>query len=517
METSPNQLNQPEFGSPPTVFANGQQPASQRSETEEVNLAQVVQFFQRHLRMILGLALLASMGTLLMTAVLPRRYEASTILVVLPPKFSSELKPETLTIQGYQKLLESDVVIAETKKRLIEQQVLKATDTLRLGKEIETRIFVSRSSEITSLAPLLQVVALRAHTPDQAAAIANTWAQLFLQQVQEISAGATITTARILGEEYPQARERLNHLEKVQASTVTEFQKRYDEMAAQWDKTLATFKSETGDQLIAYNEETARLLVEVSDQFLETNKSPTGTSRDSFGKAATGVQDTVLHQKLQRLAMLHLQAAQTPQYLTLEKALTDNLVLLAMALQKEQDVNLENLQALSSSHVQEVNPAYTELSTQLTQLESQVSTLGLQSTKIFRDAVASLTKVQQARQAGSEKLKEQRTIALAALDRQRQLELDTISRERDAQLSQFKREIAQQKLFYQKIAKSYNQAMLAKKSQQDVHLGATAVAPDEPKPRNLALKTLLALLFGAMLAVPIAFIRDAAASTQIRG
>jgi uncharacterized protein involved in exopolysaccharide biosynthesis len=215
--------------------------------------------------------------------------------------------------------------------------------------------------------------------------------------------------------------------------------------------------------------------------------------------------------------MLHLQAAQTPQYLTLEKALTDNLVLLAMALQKEQDVNLENLQALSSSHVQEVNPAYTELSTQLTQLESQVSTLGLQSTKIFRDAVASLTKVQQARQAGSEKLKEQRTIALAALDRQRQLELDTISRERDAQLSQFKREIAQQKLFYQKIAKSYNQAMLAKKSQQDVHLGATAVAPDEPKPRNLALKTLLALLFGAMLAVPIAFIRDAAASTQIRG
>src|SRR2546429_6588146 len=50
-------------------------------------------------------------------------------------------------------------------------------------EELETRIFVSRFSETTTLAPMIQVAA-RGKTPATAATAANTWAEVFLQRVR---------------------------------------------------------------------------------------------------------------------------------------------------------------------------------------------------------------------------------------------------------------------------------------------------------------------------------------------
>ena len=48
------------------------------------------------------IALAAGLVTALVVLVfVPRSYEASATLVVVPPKFSSELRPATLTVQGY--------------------------------------------------------------------------------------------------------------------------------------------------------------------------------------------------------------------------------------------------------------------------------------------------------------------------------------------------------------------------------------------------------------------------------
>ena len=91
----------------------------------ELSFADIVAFFQRHWRLIFGTAFAAGLLTALVVILfVPRKYEAAATLIIVPPKFASDLKPSTLTVQGYQQLLESDAVIAEARQRLIAGGVL---------------------------------------------------------------------------------------------------------------------------------------------------------------------------------------------------------------------------------------------------------------------------------------------------------------------------------------------------------------------------------------------------------
>src|SRR5262245_1867174 len=189
----------------------------------------------------------------------PHTYEASATLVIVSPQFPSGLKPPTLTVQGYQKLLESDAVLAETKKRLVQQRVLAAGDTLQLRGNVETRIFVSAQSETTSLAPMLQPIA-RGKSAEQAAAIANTWAQVFLERTHELMAGTTSAAVQFIDEQYPQAQNQLIQAESEWDNAANEFQKRHDNHATSWDEKLTAFQDESANRLTALQNETANLV-----------------------------------------------------------------------------------------------------------------------------------------------------------------------------------------------------------------------------------------------------------------
>src|SRR5262249_50562465 len=160
--------------------------------------------------------------TLVVLLLVPRTYEGSATLVLVSPKVLSDLKPASLTVQGYQKLLEADAVIEETRSRLLKSGVLQPGDLFRLRDELETRIFVSRFSESTTLAPMIQVVA-RAKTADNAAKIANTWAEVFLNRVRDLMAGSTSSQVKFVDEEYPKSRDRLVQLEGDRLAAAKEF------------------------------------------------------------------------------------------------------------------------------------------------------------------------------------------------------------------------------------------------------------------------------------------------------
>ena len=141
-----------------------------------IRFPDIVRFLARHKVLILVPAVVAAILTVLVVYLaVPAEYEASAVLVIVEPRFSSELKPPALSVQAYQNLLESDAILAEARRRLQAQGQLGKSDLLRRGREVETKIFVSRRAEETSLAPMIQVVAT-GRTPAQAAAIANTWA-----------------------------------------------------------------------------------------------------------------------------------------------------------------------------------------------------------------------------------------------------------------------------------------------------------------------------------------------------
>lgn len=161
-----------------------------------------IRFVRRHWLLILGCSLgAAAIVAISLTLLFPPEYEASATVVVLPPLFSSALKPEPISVQGYQRLLESDAVIGETAQRLVEDGVLEEDETTSLGEPLESRIFVARREEQTALAPIIEV---RAHASSgaKAAAVANAWAETFLDSSRQLFAGSLERTAELIQAQY---------------------------------------------------------------------------------------------------------------------------------------------------------------------------------------------------------------------------------------------------------------------------------------------------------------------------
>jgi capsular polysaccharide biosynthesis protein len=183
-----------------------------RTEPEDVELlswADVVRFIRRNLWTILGASLgLASLTVLILGLLRPPEYEAVATLVLTPQRFRSQLKPPILPVQGYQRLLESNAVVAETAKRLRDQGVLKEGRSLRIGHELMTRIFVSQRAEETTLAPVIELVA-EASTPEAAAAIATTWSEVFLERAARIQEDNVAPMLSVIEGKYQEERRSL--------------------------------------------------------------------------------------------------------------------------------------------------------------------------------------------------------------------------------------------------------------------------------------------------------------------
>ena len=514
-------------------LASGNLPAG--PQPREMNVADVVTFVRRHLLLICGLPLAAGLvtGATMLLAV-PRTYEASATLVVVPPKFSSDLKPSTLTVQGYQKLLESDAAIAEAKRRLVGKGVLKPDDPLRLNREVESRIFVSRRADELSLAPMLQAVA-RGASPEKAAAIANTWAEVFLERTKSLMAGSTSSTVQFIDDQYPKVRAELATLEDERVTANDTYQKRSDSAADQWDRTIGAFKNASSDLLAAYQAETRRRIEEfASGRNLDTRNVQLAALR----KAYSDLQDEQarvsadLQQKQLQADAARKQLAVTPQFLTLQKAITDEALWAAMAASKDDKPDWKKLQDRSLA-TQEINPVYTRLADRLSQVEIEVNALVPRAAKLAQDLAtmseaikekdtplrldeAGLEKLKREREAGLDRIKEDRGNELEALMRQQQLELDGIKRAWDAKVGQLDRDVNHERDLFTELAKNYNQALLAKAQQdvEDIRLGAAAVPPDSPQARGTVVKVLLAMLLAAMAAVMIAIVREAAAAGE---
>ncbi len=498
--------------------------------SDEITFAEIVAFFRRHAALIFGSALGAGVLTALAVILfVPPTYEASATLVVVPPPLTSELKPSTLTVQAYQKLLESDAVVADARRRLEREGVLRAGDRLRVGKELETRIFVSRRAEETTLAPMLQAVA-RAATGEAAARTANVWSEVFLERVRELVAGTTSAAVQFIEEQYPQARERLTALEEDRVAAANDFQRRFDTAATRWGTRLTAHRGDTASLVAAYQAETARLLEEEANRLnLRTREAQLASLRTVFAdlqneQARVAAQ---LGQKELELAASRRQLADTPQVVSLKKAITDDALWQSVANPGKGGTGWQALDGKSLA-TQELNPLYTEIASRTARIEADVNALAPRAAQleaqlaemaealkqldaaVGRDRAA-VERLTREREAGLAKVQAERENELAALERQRQQELDAIQRERDTRLAQLDRDIAQHRELYAQLAKSHNQALLAKAGQdvEDVRLGAAAVAPLRAKSRETVVKGVLLAALAALAATVGALVSEA--------
>ena len=104
-----------------------------------IRFPEIVRFLARHWALILvPAAAAANLTVVIAYHAVPAEYEASAVLIIVEPRFASELKPPVLSVQAYQNLLESDAILAEARRRLQAQGQLGKSDLLRRDREIAT-------------------------------------------------------------------------------------------------------------------------------------------------------------------------------------------------------------------------------------------------------------------------------------------------------------------------------------------------------------------------------------------
>jgi hypothetical protein len=438
------------------------------------------------------------------------------------------LKPATLTVQSYQEILQSDAVIVEAKKRLVERGLFAAERPLRLGEELETRISVSRRAELTTPAPVLQAVA-RGETGERAAAIANTWAEVFLERTRELVAATTSSTVEFIDGQYLQARDNLAKMEDARVPEADALQKQLNEAATRWGDRITTFKGETGSLTATFQAETRRLVEEFHGQrSVDNRKAQLAALRKAYGE----LQEEQAHvASLLQFKQLQLEAARkqlagTPQLLTLQKAIIDDALWRSLTESKSGNADWKAMQQRSLA-TQEVNPVFTSLSAKLAEIEMDVNSMVPRATALTTDLErisaemkvvegdvrmneVELEKLTRERDAGLQELTEERANKLSQLTRGQDEELDGIRREMETRLGQIDRNIVQQRDLFTQLAKSYNQALLAKGEQaiEDVRLGSPAVVPEQPQPRGRVGKSLIAAILGGMLGVGMVLVRE---------
>jgi uncharacterized protein involved in exopolysaccharide biosynthesis len=475
-----------------------------------VALPEILLFFGRRWIPIVILSAVVGLSTFLVLKLLAsERYRATATLVVAPPPFSSELNPEPLPVRGFQRLLESDSVLAQTSRRLAETEGFDEGEPLKLGSDIESRIFVSRGSADRVLAPVIEVVAY-GRTPERAASKANVWAQAFLDTMEGLVDATKQDTLEVIEEQYGLVRGRLEELEDHRVATEREYQDRLDALTLKWDKELLSMRQETEDLVAQQQTESHSSMLELAAKYgLVVPADGSVTPAQGDPRSLAGV-DEGLRTVLSQVLLLRIRLAQTPSLLTLEKAITNEALWYAMTLV---DAKVFELQPLwnRSLVTQEQNPVYTELALRLADLEGRLEEyVGDWPSGNLRKMISELERLQRERSAGLAKLLAERAQAVSETQRQKRSEVDALSSEKDVALDRIDRDIASQKERFELMSRKLSQGELARAEQslRDVRLGSHAVAPTRPEPDHALVLTFAGVVAGGFLGLLLALVLD---------
>lgn len=109
---------------------------------------------------------------------LPETWESQATLIIIPPKIEAAVEPNALSPITYQNLLESK----EMAQEILQKLKIKDVQIEQLQRNLKTSTVVEeRGLNQRSYSPIVKLSA-RAKTPQLAAKIANTWADLFVKR-----------------------------------------------------------------------------------------------------------------------------------------------------------------------------------------------------------------------------------------------------------------------------------------------------------------------------------------------
>lgn len=485
-------------------------PAGSRSvDPGLLTWADVGRFIRRNLRIILG-ASLGLTGLVLLSLVIfsSSSYEGVATLVIAPHRPGSELKAPTAPLEDYQRLLESKTVVAATAERLRSDGVLKDGEPLRIGDEIRSEVVVSPAAEATTLSPMIELVG-EASTPEAAAAVANTWGQVFLEHGRKIREDDVGPMIGLIEDQYQEVRARLFDLVDEETRLVNEYQDRLDELALSWDRKLVGARKHTEDLIVEHKAETRRIMEEfAAGTALALSAESSGEEVGDWWEDSRGEVET--ETRLLQILSLRTQLAQTPRLLVLEKAVSDDGLWQMMTLGQNQ---MRDLQPVLDRRLvtHETNALYDQLTLRLADVETDLGTIPPEHRHRIQRFSADLERLQAKSVAELAKMLSDRALLVNDLERQRSREIHTLDRQLRMELDQIRADIARQRSLFMKLAEDHDQAGLleAEQALPHVRLAALAVPPGAPKPRGVGFMALVAAFVGALLGLMISMVREA--------
>ena len=496
--------------------------APESATGEEIGLAEIVGFFNRQwLTIVVCAALAVLVAVVYLGLFVHPLFTSTATLVVVSPTFTP--KPETgeLSLQGYQRLLDSGAVRAQTSYELQEAQVLEPGEPFRL----ESEIFISRRQDTTALAPVLELGGF-ASSPEQAAAVANKWAEVFIDLTRELATSATSASVEVLGGEYSEVLKSLEEKEGKLLALESEFQGDFDKTANAWSRSVVAARAKTAD-LVAEHQNATRVLI---TDLLEARLGGTGRGL----QVAAPVQA-----KLRQLAVVRIQLAQTSPLMILEartsatgrapEAATNAAVVVLERTTGEEAVPEKLTFRYPRSGdggtfeerievVPEIDPNYGELAMRATAIELELRELITDNWGPVAALTADLERRQRERLAGLERLREERGAELAAIERRRKRELDTITRVQRSQIAGLHRGIIELEGLAAGLVAAKSEALLSQVQEHTgaVRVAANAVPTGQREPRQIRLMALLAAFGGAVLGFVVALFREFGAATSGR-
>ena len=146
---------------------------------EEIDLREYVEVLIRYWRWIVGLALVAAVTAFIVSLLLPPTYEASAVVIITQPRYQMQFDPRFEAVEEWTPAYKAFPTLAASDGVL--QSVLETyTPSPEAHIEEWTLETLSEMVEATSEdTPSLVVLKVRSRSSEDAAAIANVWADRF--------------------------------------------------------------------------------------------------------------------------------------------------------------------------------------------------------------------------------------------------------------------------------------------------------------------------------------------------
>lgn len=439
--------------------------------------------WSRRLFIVLGTIICGAAGlaaSLLSSSV----YRSTATLIVLPPRFATELKPSVLPVETYRSLIETGAVKAKVEEAMNGNG--GNGDSNGLEAFFSTSIQAGKQRNQPYL-PSIELV-VEADSPQKAALLANTWAAVVVAEIGDLSRRAKSGDVEFIDQEYPVIKRRLAEAEKELKDAEDEYGRRIRELEDRFDKEIASFKAK-------WNLEGMRGELGTLERLLN------GSGNQGLLPQLQSVKLATKRAK-DELAELKKEIKSHPQFLLLAKAITDDALWDKVGKDPSGTVS-EQLDALRLRS-QALNPIYSRLAQRLAEAQVDYEALIPQEDYLQKQIADLRHQI-----AELNRLIEDQEAALRTLERRRFEGLTSLRRERDLRTGELKREVASLQRTFNTLSEKYESARLAKAEEaSDVQIGMPAVVNDRPvRPRTI-LNTVVALAVGLILSTGFAFVRE---------